>query len=779
MLKYFIYLLWIINKLASGQSFEYFTSGCPPNYLCYTSKPPSGMLTLTVKCNGACSPTTSSFSLPSMSQFSNLTQTGSIIIRNDALQQFPNNVCQYGALLIILDASSNSISSQLTSSMLSCLTSLQFLNMSLNSIQTIGPNAFDSTTSLVSLDLSNNQLQFLSSQLFALKLPNLQSLYLQNNMLTSIDVWFFFLKSITYINLSFNRIAAFNNQLNWSPGNNATLKQTANADLIDLSNNMLTSFDDDVLIEYNICKSADLGIFLNLMQPVLLTSNTFDCSCNSYNLLMFYQVLTSASGVYASSQIIKAVCGTPAQFQGLNIFSFEDPNNCFSVSKYPPFVTTSRCINVTAPVVNTPSALQGNQSVQNPSALLGNQQQLQQTANQTVSTSLTNPQIAGVTLAFLGALFLFILLLYCICPIEILACLFDLFPFFHTCCPCKSGVVSNKYYDVFISYNKSSEYWIRNQLVPFFRREKPHDRYYLQHERDNPDNKGHRFGSFTKNKMNNSSTILLVLCDSYLMKEWSNPGFRTHLRTLLTKPPSGKNSRTRFICIQLHDVSDEEVDEHIRDKLQLPQFISLEAGEFFFWKKLEYFLHVNKSNDGGAVSPVDLSESPEPEIRKQSARKEGVFNDTFLLDEYATSLEQIVYEKQPQSLNGDVIQDIKYDFSNKKFSIKLGSTGDKPLQDDSIVEEEKVLHAKRSSKKKRMESDLAEEHLHKQILHESFNENMRLKNTSSRESGRNQSNNQYKHYRSVNRTPRQKQENQESNTKKVLKCNDPNNMTYY
>jgi hypothetical protein len=30
-------------------------------------------------------------------------------------------------------------------------------------------------------------------------------------------------------------------------------------------------------------------------------------------------------------------------------------------------------------------------------------------------------------------------------------------------CPCKSGVISHNYYDVFISYNKSSENWIREK----------------------------------------------------------------------------------------------------------------------------------------------------------------------------------------------------------------------------------------------------------------------------------------------------------------------------
>lgn len=60
--------------------------------------------------------------------------------------------------------------------------------------------------------------------------------------------------------------------------------------------------------------------------------------------------------------------------------------------------------------------------------------------------------------------------------------------------------------------------------------------------------------------------------------------------------------RTRFICVQLHDVCDEEVDEYFVDKLQIPQFVSLEDDEFMFWTKLGYHLYTNDSED--RVLPV-------------------------------------------------------------------------------------------------------------------------------------------------------------------------------
>ena len=94
-----------------------------------------------------------------------------------------------------------------------------------------------------------------------------------------------------------------------------------------------------------------------------------------------------------------------------------------------------------------------------------------------------------MVIGFLGALVLFLLLLYCICPIEILAVLFDCIPFFYSCCPCKSGQVRNKEYDLFISYNQSeNENWVRKSLVPYIQSNFLVENYILHYNEENKKN---------------------------------------------------------------------------------------------------------------------------------------------------------------------------------------------------------------------------------------------------------------------------------------------------
>lgn len=309
----------------------------------------------------------------------------------------------------------------------------------------------------------------------------------------------------------------------------------------------MTKFDDDILNEYRICSSTDLSYFLKLMYTVNFNNNNFDCTCDSYNMLMFYQTLNE-NFITTDAKIFKTYCSTPAAYFSSSIFSFKDSNECVGISKYSPIVYET-CVNAVSVIVSAldASALDAFASMSDPP----------------VNRALTSAQIAGIVIGFLGLFFLLFGLVYCLCPIEILACLFDCWPILYSICPCKSNALTNKYYDVFVSYNRSSEKWIKNQLVPFFQTERPNDRYYLQHSIDNPDKHG-KFGAYTKEKMNNSAIILLVLSDSYLIKEWKNEAFRDHLRLLLTKPHKNKYDKVRFVAIQLHDVSDEEVDDHIR-----------------------------------------------------------------------------------------------------------------------------------------------------------------------------------------------------------------------
>jgi hypothetical protein len=213
--------------------------------------------------------------------------------------------------------------------------------------------------------------------------------------------------------------------------------------------------------------------------------------------------------------------------------------------------------------------------------------------NQTaVQKTLTEAQISGITIGFLGVILLFIMLIYCIFPIEILATLFGMCPSFYQCCPCKSGVITSKYYDVFVSYNKSAENWVKNQLVPFLDEKGADFKYFLHYGSNNKSSE--LFNQFIKEKMSESSVLLLILNDAFILNEWDNKEYKEHVRSLITNYSVANEEKTRLLCVQLDDIADEEVDDYIRDNLQIPKFISLENGEFYFWSKLNYFLHVNR-----------------------------------------------------------------------------------------------------------------------------------------------------------------------------------------
>ncbi len=214
-----------------------------------------------------------------------------------------------------------------------------------------------------------------------------------------------------------------------------------------------------------------MNYFLKVMNSVLMTQNQFSCSCNSYNLLLLYQTAKGEAAANFFGNIFKSTCTSPNEFQTRSIFEFDNSDNCALNPPYPVFQRSPRCLN---PITTTTQAA----IIVNPNALIGTNSTTQSSVlmNLKKLKGLTDAQIAGVVVGFLGVIFLFFSLIYCLFPIEILACCFDLFPVFHRICPCKSGVISNKYYDVFVSYNKSSEYWIQNQLIPFFDKEKPNDR---------------------------------------------------------------------------------------------------------------------------------------------------------------------------------------------------------------------------------------------------------------------------------------------------------------
>jgi hypothetical protein len=213
------------------------------------------------------------------------------------------------------------------------------------------------------------------------------------------------------------------------------------------------------------------------------------------------------------------------------------------------------------------------------------EQEVDPTLNVREELDLYDGHVAGIVIGFIGALILFLILLYCICPIECLSIIFNIFPCFYWLCPCKSGAKREKEYDLFISYNPTNEKWVKTELVDFIRDNYLVENYILHYNEENSE----EFSNYVRNVMSKSSCILLVLSDQYLMNEWNNKAFRKHLRHLITK------EKTRFLTIQLHDVCDEEVEEYFRNSLQIPRHVSLEYDEFLFWRKLAYHLFTNDS----------------------------------------------------------------------------------------------------------------------------------------------------------------------------------------
>jgi len=345
----------------------------------------------------------------------------------------------------------------------------------------------------------------------------------------------------------------------------------------------LSKFDDSTLRLYQICNKDDLRFFINFLYSMRIDENPIVCSCeNSFNLLNFIKELVLNNLLNLSNNIFLGICQSPAQYSGQSIFNFVGQNACsgvaFSPANCPPPTTTTS--TTTIGPTTTPITLAENQFINTPEFQLSDT-----LVEKSITASFNDGLLAGVIVGLFFVFLLFLILLYCICPIEILSILFTCCPCFYRICPCKSGAKREKEYDLFISYNTVNEKWLTNRLIPFIKDKYLVTNYILHYNKENKNNEV--FGPYIKEIMSKSSCILFILSDQFLMKEWNNKEFREHLKYLITK------EKTRFICVQMHDICDEEVEEYFRQKIQLPNFVSLENDEFLFWTKLRYVLYTN------------------------------------------------------------------------------------------------------------------------------------------------------------------------------------------
>ena len=234
--------------------------------------------------------TSTNFNLPDPSTDVRLFNVINIVANNSRIQNFPINICQYRNNLLSLDLSFNQISGTLFTRFLSCLTNLRTFDISNNLISAIEETAFDSCTFLNTINLNINKITDIPTLLFNKKPANLKYLYFANNLLTTLDPWYFYLSNIDTIDLSFNRISKLTNKINWSLNGQQFLTQGRDVVKLDLRYNNITKFDDSVIQFYNLCTRQDIVFYLQILYQMKLDQNPFDCSCkNSYNLLTFVQ----------------------------------------------------------------------------------------------------------------------------------------------------------------------------------------------------------------------------------------------------------------------------------------------------------------------------------------------------------------------------------------------------------------------------------------------------------------------------------------------------------
>lgn len=167
---------------------------------------------------------------------------------------------------------------------------------------------------------------------------------------------------------------------------------------------------------------------MNLFKQFRLTNNPIDCTCvSSYNLLRFYQEYAREHLIpaqFLTTGLFSTRCATPQPLAGLPIFTFINPAVCQN--------------DATAfSTLNCGFLAQSNSSLAKIEKDMLERETIEQLAKATNSPSLVTAQIAVLLSACIALLLMLLILVYCLCPVEILALFFNLTPFLNSICPCK------------------------------------------------------------------------------------------------------------------------------------------------------------------------------------------------------------------------------------------------------------------------------------------------------------------------------------------------------
>ena len=556
-------ILLVAVKINSINGYTLSSTNCPTSCTCTLA---SNTLTIS-----GCSQTSATFSLPSnFVSDPQLSSVTSIVASGCLIQSFPSNICSYPSVTS-LDLSTNQITS-LTNSNLNCLPSLSNLKLDNNLISSISSDAFNGLTNLNFLYLSNNKISQIPQGLFNTGLANLLSIDLSYNLLTTMELWPTYLPKVFFVNLKNNAIQYFSNSFGWFLYQNyPAFTSTAT---IDMRNNLISSLSDVQIQQYGVCSYNDYVSFITKYFNVFwIDNNPIVCSCsNSQRLVTDSIVLLASNNALTLSNLYKSYCLTPSAYSGKHVLSFDV---CSSSINYP------YCVNSTA---TTTVATTTFENITVTAGFLGG----------TTSAPLSGGAIAGIVIGILFALFVLLFILLCIFQTELIACCF----FNCNCCymclsDCRktkkteafSNDMSKKFFGAFVSYNPkntNSMKWIENKLMPSLHVSDPAMKYFLHYGKENIE--GHTFSPLIHEKLENTAHLILVLSDEFLDNEWNNMEFRTKIRTLI------QNRKMEITCVQMIDVTDEEVEEFVRNEIQETNLRSFEVDECCFWTKLKYFI---------------------------------------------------------------------------------------------------------------------------------------------------------------------------------------------
>jgi hypothetical protein len=223
-----------------------------------------------------------------------------------------------------------------------------------------------------------------------------------------------------------------------------------------------------------------MTFFIQFLYNMTLSNNPLNCDCSlSYRMNDLVYQLTDNGPVWLDKKttIFQSKCVTGLNGSAIyflpNIRASSCQPNPSSYYNCPYFTTTTTGASTasTASSSSSGGSTAPTTTAANISFIAGNAFGLPPSNLSVgpVPISLYEGQVTGIVLAFLALLLILCILLYFICPIECLACCFRCCPVFYGFCPCKNGHKREKQYDLFISFNRNNEKWVRNKLVPFIK----------------------------------------------------------------------------------------------------------------------------------------------------------------------------------------------------------------------------------------------------------------------------------------------------------------------